>query len=211
MSLSSRHDDRVGYVVTYRNMYGRGEDELASNVLKELADKVPEHVIRITGKEYVWIYNVIGLKYFTNNTGELYGDMEVGQLITAPANWQSIEIGLANFSGRNNTQDVMLHIRKDINDNTDIRTMKVAADQIEDMEWHRFDFASLNNSDGEEYFISLTSPMAKPGDAITVLFSPVDILVGQMAWRHEALGERASNSQFRREGYDIAYRFTQSQ
>jgi 4-amino-4-deoxy-L-arabinose transferase-like glycosyltransferase len=211
MSLSSRHDDRVGYIVTYRNMHGRGEDELGSNVLKELADKVPEHVIKIAGQEYVWIYNVIGLKYFMNNTGELYGDMEVGQMINAPANWQSIEIGLANFSGRNNTQDIVLHLRKAIDDNTDIRTIRVAADQVEDMAWHRFDFASLNNSDGEEYFVSLTSPTAKPGDAITVLFSPVDILAGHMVWRHKALGEVSSINQYRREGFDIAYRFTQLQ
>lgn len=209
MSLSARHDDRVGYIVTYRNMYGRDEDDIASNVLKELADKVPEHVVRIAGQEYVWIYNVIGLKYFTSNTGELVGDMEVGQLITAPADWQRVEIGLANFSGRHNTQDVILHIRNNIDDKNDLRTIKVAGDKIEDMAWQRFDFEALHNKEGEEYFVSLTSPMAQPGDAITVLFSPVDILAGQMVWRNEALAEGESNDRFRRAGFDMAYKITQ--
>lgn len=209
MSLSSRHDDRVGYIVTYRNMYGRGEDDIATNVLKELADKIPEHVVRIAGEDYVWIYNVIGLKYFTSNTGELIGDMEVGQLITAPENWQSIEIGLANFSGRHNTQDVIIHIRQSIDDKNDLRTIKVAGDKIEDMAWQRFDFAALNNKGGEDYFVSLTSPTSQPGDAITVLFSPVDILSGQMVWRNEALADGESNDKFRREGFDMAYKINQ--
>ncbi len=208
MGLSSRHDDRVGYVVTYRNMYGRGGDNEAADILKEYEDQVPEHVIMIGGKEYAWIYNVIGLKYFLNNVGELYGDMEVGQIVKAPSNWSGVEIGLANFSGRQNNQELVLSIRKKINDNI-LRTVKVNASEIEDMAWHQFDFAALDNSQGEEFYLSLTSPKSHPGNAVTVLFSMIDLLEGQMVWRPRE-GQEGNTEKWLRENFDIAYRFSES-
>lgn len=209
MSLSSRDDDRVGYVITYRNMRGRGADDWATYVLAEFKDKVPEKIISIAGQEYAWIYNVIGLKYFANNVGELYGEMEVGQTVIAPANWRSIQLGLANFSGRLNTQEVVLHIREEAGLGREVRTVTVPASQIADREWHRFDFAPLGNGGGEEYYVALTSPSSTPGNAITVLFSDVDLLPGRMIWRRSALPEGKSNSEYSRDNFDVAYRMVE--
>jgi hypothetical protein len=56
LSLSSRNDARVDYVVTYRNMRGRPPDSGPSKVLEEFADEVPVVAIRVAGLEVAWIY-----------------------------------------------------------------------------------------------------------------------------------------------------------
>jgi hypothetical protein len=54
--LSLREDKKTAFVVLYRNMYGRGAGETATDVLREYRDKTPAHIIDIQGVFYVWIY-----------------------------------------------------------------------------------------------------------------------------------------------------------
>lgn len=56
LSLNSRNDTRVQYLVLYRNMGGRGPDTQASVVLKEVAGREPVYVVTIAGVPYVSIY-----------------------------------------------------------------------------------------------------------------------------------------------------------
>jgi len=206
MSLSSRHDDRVGYVVTYRNMGGRAPDDIATNVLDEFRGREPVHVIEIGGQEYVWIYETLGLHYFPKNTGELYGEQEVGQTIVAPESWDRIRIGMSNFSGRRNTEDVVLHIREGIDAKEDIRTVTINAGEVEDGQWQEFTFEPIEGRAGEEFYIALTSEASRPGDAVTVRFVDRDVLAGQMVWRRGSLPPGENNSKYRRDNFDVAYR-----
>ncbi|MFH1354147.1 MAG: glycosyltransferase family 39 protein [bacterium] len=206
MSLSSRDDERVGYVVTYRNMAGRAPDDIASNVLDEYQDKNPVHTIKIGGQEYVEIYEVMGLHYFPQHVGELAGDMEVGQeIMISENNWSAIEIGMANFSSRQNTKDVFLHVRDSVNATDDLRTVKINAAQIKDSTWHRFEFEPIADSAGKTFYVALTSPDSIKGDAVTVRFVSKNILPGQMLLRRQALKGGEMNSDFLRGG-DMAYR-----
>ena len=201
-SLSSRHDDRMSYVVTYRNMEGREQDDIASNVLDELVDRTPVHAIAIQGVPHVWIYQTDSLVLYDRNTGELIGDDIVGQSIpNSLTSLSAIDIGFATFSSRNNTQDVELRVVSEHDDEI-LRSAVVNARELADRSWHRFSFETLNLAEHSELRLEIASPTSQPGDAITVLFANADIAAGEMlsgaSGGAAALEVRASA--------DIAYR-----
>lgn len=196
LSLSSREDDRIGFVVLYRNMQGRGPDDIATNVLQEFQGRQPVHVVEIQGVPYVWIYDVRGLYYFPQHVGELFGQKTIGQLVPVNQdNWRAIEIGLATFSSRNNTQDVILHVRENIEATEDVRSVRASAQDIQDSSYHRFEFEPITDAAGKTFYVFLDSPTSQPGDAITVRFANDDVLPGEMVKDDQVLP-----------GRDIAYR-----
>ncbi len=196
LGLSSRGDDRVGYVVLYRNMFGRGADDAATNILDEFRDAKPAQVIYIGELPYVWIYDIRGLHYYPQHVGELYGETSVGQLLPiSENNWHSIEIGLATFSSRGNTQDVILHVRESVDSRQDTRAVRVNASEIQDSSYHQFEFEPISESAGKTYYVFFESPTSRAGDAVTVRFANQDILPGEMVKDGKVLP-----------GRDIAYR-----
>ncbi|MGH9857600.1 MAG: ArnT family glycosyltransferase, partial [Acidobacteriota bacterium] len=48
----------AAYVVLYRTMEGRAPERWETKVLQQFAGQSPEHVIRLNGEDYAWIYNV---------------------------------------------------------------------------------------------------------------------------------------------------------
>ncbi len=196
MSLSSRRDPRVGYVVLYRNMEGRARDTIASDVLDEFKNKEPVSIVDIMGKPYVWIYETLGTNYFPKRAHEIIGTDEVGQTIpAAPARWSSLELGMANYSGRANTHDVLLTVRERPGGLV-LRQVTTNARNIEDS-WHRFNFEPITDSEGKSYYVALTSPTSVPGNAVTVRYIDKDILPGDMYQNGDL-----------KQGWDIAYRLT---
>ncbi|MBI1833769.1 MAG: phospholipid carrier-dependent glycosyltransferase [Candidatus Andersenbacteria bacterium] len=177
MSLSSRDDHRVGYVVTYRNMLGRAGDTIASDVLDEFRNQVPAHTVYIQGMPYVWVYTVLGPYYFRQNVGELVTGVEVAQTVPISfTNWKQIDFGLATF-GRQNTAPLTLHIREEKN-GPDIRTVTISTENIPDQGWQPFEFAEIPNSAGKTYYVALTSEIGRPGNAVTVRYSSEDFMAG---------------------------------
>lgn len=210
MSLSSRDDHRVSFLVAYRNMGGRAPDDIASNVLDELKGKQPVHTIEIRGIPYVWIYeaNTLGLYY--RHVGEIINTVEVGQIIPiAIDNWNVIEIGMATYSDRNNMHDVRLEIYEHIDDEDPIRIATVNAADIENESWQAFEFEPIQNSSGRTYYVAVRSPSSVPGNAVTVRYVDADLAAGEMVFFREALKAGQTKSMFRRPG-DIAYRLPQA-
>lgn len=205
-SLSARDDARVAYVVLYKNMYGRSNEDDATGVLEEFRKRQPIYTVTIQGEPYAWIYDTIGVPYFPDNTGELTGDIEVGQTMTInQPNWNVVEIGLSNYSGRANTHDLILHIKESPTATRDIRTVTINASQVADSDWNRFIFDPIPDSQGKTYYISLTSPESVLGNAITVRYSKTDRKPGQMYWRRRALKPGETLQTFVQKG-DIAYK-----
>jgi len=205
MSLSSRGDSRVAYVVTYRNMYSREKDDIASNVLDEFRDREPVKTVYIGDDPYVWIYSTINPTHFTNHVGEITTDVEVGQVVPVDVNnWHRVDIGFATFSSRDNTKDVTLTIKSSPDSHEILRQTSVNAADIIDGEWHTFEFEPLAGSQGKSFYVAVTSRDSQAGDAVTVKYSEDDIAAGQMLLRRRALKEGEQNSSFMREG-DIAY------
>jgi hypothetical protein len=209
LSLSSREDDRVGYVLVYRNMYGRAPDDIASTVLDEFRGKEPVHVVSVLGQPYVWLYETLGLHYFRQHVGEVVGEVEVGQTVPISSDtFSAIEIGFATFSGRANTGDVVVHVRESATTTTDLRTVRVNARDIADESYHRFEFAPIPDAAGKTFFVSVTSPNSRPGNAVTVRFVDQDVLPGEMVLRREPLTAGQTAADFVRAG-DVAYRIPQ--
>jgi hypothetical protein len=195
-SLSAREDTRVGFVVLYRNMHGRSQDTIASDVLDEFRGQTPVYTVSIQGKPYVWIYDTLGVRYFIKHIGELVGGVTVGQTIpNAPDHWRAIEIGMATFSGRRNTEPVILHIREDAESTTDLRTVTVSATEIADQSWQRFEFEPITEAEGQTYYVLLESPTSTRGNAVTVRYLDKDLRPGDMYQRGQM-----------HPGWDIAYR-----
>lgn len=205
MSLSSREDHRVGYVVLYRNMGGRQRDSIASDVIDEFRGRAPEHVITIQGTPYAWIYNTLGPWYFRQNTGELLPGMEVGQLVPVSiGEFSRIDIALATY-GHLNEGTVTLHVRDRISSLHDIRSVTLPARRISDQEWQAFTFDPILNSKGKEYYVALTAEDSLEGKAITVRYTDQDVLPGQALIRRAVVQDGINNEQYLKEG-DIAWR-----
>lgn len=208
MSLSSRDDHRVGYVVIYRNMGGRAPDDIASNVLDEYKGRQPVHVVTIQGKPYVWIYTTLGPYYFRQHTGEILPGMEAGQVVPIDVEgWHALDIALADF-GRTNSSTLTLHIRESADSVADLRAVTIDSQTVKDQEWHRFSFEAIKESQGRTFYIALTSSDAAAGNAVTARYSKEDVMPGQAFIRRRALGQDEKNSGFLRDG-DIAYRIPQ--
>jgi 4-amino-4-deoxy-L-arabinose transferase-like glycosyltransferase len=206
-SLSSRNDRRVAYVVTYRNMGGRSKDSIADNVLDEFKGREPVKIIEIAGVPYVWIYQSDNLALYREHIGELAGGVEVGQTVPINFNnWQAIDIGLATFSGRVNTEPVILQIKDSPNSRDVLRTVVISASEIEDNVWHRFQFEALQDSADKVYYVSLTSPQSRPGNSVTVMFATSETMLGEMFLRRGDLPVGKEMIEFVREGADMDYR-----
>lgn len=205
-SLSSRNDPRVGYVVLYRNMLGRGQDEMATNVWDEYRERSPAHIISIGGVPYVWIFETFGVPYFPKNTGELLPGMEVGQTVMIERNgWDRVDVGLATFSGRAKDADIILHVRETIDASQDIRSVRKTASEIADSDWNTFSFEPIADSAGRTYYVALTTSQGKEGNTLTIRYTDDDIKPGQMLWRRRELRQGEKPISFLRPG-DIAYR-----
>ncbi len=205
MSLSSINDYRVGYVVTYRNMGGRAQDSQASDVLDEVKKLPLMHVVKIKGVPYVWIYETKNVGNYTKTVGEIVGGIEVGQTIMPTTNeLSSLEIGFATFSNRLNTRDVILSIYDSLESTEPLRIVTVNASKIVNNEWHRFEFAPIEDAAGHEYYFSITSPDSVPGNAVTVRYTDADVAPGNMVLMRRPLNE-GTRAKFIKTG-DTAYR-----
>lgn len=205
-SLSSRDDQRVGMVVLYRNMQGRGPDDEGTNLWDEYKNQKPWQVLSIHNKPYVYLYRIVRVRNFPKTTAELIGSSEVGQLLSIEDNnWSSIDIGLATYSSRANNQDVTVHIRSDATSSQDIRTITRNAKDILDSDWNTFAFEPITNSAEKTFFVSITSPTSTPGNAIAVRYSNEDIQPGQLFVLPRTEKNISNRQVFLRTG-DMAYR-----
>jgi len=206
VSLSSRDDYRVTYLVTYRNMGGRAQDTLASDVLDEFRQQEPVHTVKIRGIEYAWIYKLDNVGEYIKIAGELTSGVEHGQTMTIPVdNWSAVDIGFATYGDRLNTEDIIVSVKGDVGDTADLRTVTIPASDIADNKWHTVEFLPIPDSREKSYFVSITSPRAVAGNAVTTRYTDSDIQPGKLFIRRHARVAGENQEQFLREG-DLAIR-----
>lgn len=105
----------------------------------------------------------------TVNAGELTSGDLVGQTFQARNDKLSaVAVMFATYSGRNNTEPVVFHLRESIEDTSDLRTVVVEAAKLGDNQSYRFDFEPVPGSAGKIYFFYLDSPTSAPGNSVTV-------------------------------------------
>lgn len=217
MTLSSRDDPRVDYVVLYRNMYGRSPEHRASAVVAEFRNQEPVAVIRVLGVEMAWIYARDSVDRFPKHVGEIVRPgsaergtgnaptaQEVGQRFTAEQDGLTgVRLLFATFSSRKNRGEVLLHVRENPA-GADLRTVRIDISSLEDNGWRTIRFEPLPNSRGKTYSVTLTSPTGEPGNAVTVRYQPKDILPGNLIVLRQPLREGERRTAFALEG-DLAY------
>lgn len=216
LSLSSRHDPRVAYVVLYRNMRGRSPDSAASGILQEFSSREPVAVVRVLGVETAWIYFSDSVRLFPRHVGEIISEraaasfqsseavVEAGQFIhPTAAGLFGVRLVFATFSSRNNTAEVVIHLRENP-DGADIRTVRLNARALEDSQWRDIRFDPILDSSGKRYYLAVTSPTGHTGNAVTVKYQPKDILPGSRVLMRRPLKSGERREDFLREG-DLAY------
>ena len=111
--------------------------------------------------------------------GEIYGETKVGQTFYSYGSGLSgIKVLMANYHNRENTHDVIFHLREGPESIKDLRRVVVNASKILDNEYRSFEFDPIPDSKGKTYYFFIESPNSVPGNAITVLYAPGDIYGG---------------------------------
>ncbi len=106
---------------------------------------------------------------YTANSGEVAGDVLVGQTFTAGGNDLSgVSVMFATYSGRNNTEPVRFHLRSSVRDTQDIRSATAQPRDFGDNQFYRFEFAPVADSAGQQYFFFVEAPTATRGNAVAV-------------------------------------------
>jgi hypothetical protein len=117
---------------------------------------------------------------FGKHVGELTGPKAVGQTVRPEKDgWRSIELGFATFSSRNNTEDIIVHVRHSPEATEDLRTVRVNAKDIIDNEWETFTWEPISGSAGQDFYVLIESPTSVPGNAVTVRYTDIDVRPGQ--------------------------------
>lgn len=110
--------------------------------------------------------------YSTMNgdTGELVATHSVGQSFIARYNGLSaVSLWLGTY-GRPAQADLLLHLRR-APDGPDVTTVGIPASQIRgENPWQIFSFPPIENSEGQQFFVSMESPEARPGKALTLFW-----------------------------------------
>ncbi len=113
--------------------------------------------------------------------GEIVKDTRFTQTFTSDcAGLNEIELFLATYA-RTNTSSVGFRVR-DLRTQQRITEQVIPAEGIGNNQWHKFEFAPQADSQGKSYRITLFSPDAHPGNAITVWRSAKDRYAGGEAF-----------------------------
>jgi hypothetical protein len=106
-------------------------------------------------------------------TGEITGSMSFSQTFRATrANLAEIEVFLSNY-GQPNQAPLLLSVTDLTSGN--LRRSSVASPRtVADNRYHSFPFAAIPNSEGRTYVVTLTSPQAEPGHAVTAWLNEED-------------------------------------
>jgi hypothetical protein len=107
--------------------------------------------------------------------GEILGTRTVGQTFVASHDGLSrIDVQFATY-GRRNTHPVIFHLRSDPDATTDIVTIAIRAQDIQDNAYRSFRFPAIADSAAKRFYFFLESPDSRSGDAITLWHSPHDM------------------------------------
>jgi hypothetical protein len=113
---------------------------------------------------------------------EVKGEKTIGQTFVAPLpGLHRVDVMLFG-RGRQNTHDVIFHLRQGLDSTTDIVSITFNASAVKGREWYTFDFPPLPDSANKTYYFYFSSPESADGDAIAVGGIQVDLYPGGEAY-----------------------------
>ncbi len=121
--------------------------------------------------------------------GEIRGPITIGQTFTAPYNGlYRIDVLMATYA-RENTKDVIFHLRSDRESESDLFQININGREIEDDRFRSFRFSPIGDSEGKSYYFFFDSPESVPGDAVTVWGTTKDTYAEGQAFRNHRPGQ----------------------
>lgn len=121
--------------------------------------------------------------------GEIRGSITIGQTFTAPYDGLCrIDVLMATYA-RENTEDVIFHLRSNRESESDLVQININGREIEDTQFRSFTFNPIRDSEGKSYYFFFDSPESVPGDAVTVWGTKKDLYAGGRAFRNHRPGQ----------------------
>lgn len=170
VSITAHTQIRTGYVVLYRNMFGRPQDHYANDFIDEYYRKqTPVFVARVNGLDYAWVYR---RPAYVAVLGELLpGNVVIAELPVPAGMLEAVEVYLATYSGKADRGTLTFHLRA-APDGPGIRTGELPVRPEDDNTWIRFAFPQLSLETARTLIVSLEAQGTAPGNAPTVRYAP---------------------------------------
>lgn len=120
--------------------------------------------------------------------GEIHGSITVGQVFTAPhSGLYRLDVLMATYA-RENTHDVIFHLRSSPQAESDLVKITINAREVEDNRFRPFIFDPIRDSAEKNYYFFFDSPDSEPGDAITVWATIKDLYPEGRPFRNHQAG-----------------------
>ena len=139
--LNAHEQLRIGYVVLYRNMFGRPQGHPANDFLDEYFKKqTPVYTAFVNGLPYALVYR---RPAYTDLVGELVpGRTVVAELPSSEAPITGLEAFVVTYSGKADRGELVLRLRETFA-GPDLRVVRRALSADDDNRWVRFSFPPL--------------------------------------------------------------------
>lgn len=170
LHISQHEYPKVRYVVLYRNMLGRAEDHPATAFVNEyLGQREPVHVVRIAGKEYIWIFE---RPAFEQVVGELIPGRRVGQVLPVQqAEVAALDVLFANYQGVAKEGEVVVRLLNKRGGRELTRWTQPVA-ELGDNEWLTLTLPDgVRLDEGEAAYVEIFTQGSVGERAPTVLFT----------------------------------------
>lgn len=140
-TLGTHEQIRTGYVVLYRNMFGRPADHPANDFLDTYYRKrEPVFTAFVNGLPYAWVYEK---PVYDGVIGELLPDTTVAAEVPVSAGQvEGFELYLATYSGKANAGELVLRVRQSL-EGPDLRVSRYRVRPEDDNVWVQFPFLPL--------------------------------------------------------------------
>jgi len=166
LTISAYQENRIGYVVLYRNMFGRNPDHWANDFIDEYYKKrTPIFTAIVNGLEYAWVYRQ---PVVTTIVGEILPNQSlVLKKNMKTDNLSAISLAVATYSGKAKVGTMTVHVREQLN-GLDLRTASMPVVQLQDGGLTKFKFEPLPNISGKELYFIVTTEGTSPANAPTL-------------------------------------------
>ncbi|MDP3685411.1 MAG: phospholipid carrier-dependent glycosyltransferase, partial [bacterium] len=170
LPVNAREQLRVGYVVLYRNMFGRPANHPANDFIDEYyRQRTPVFTALVNGLPYAWVYQQ---PTYTEVLGELTEEsLVVAELPTFAGTFHGVEALVATYFGRADQGTLVLRLLR-AKDGTEIRVSRVPVRGAADNQWMRFPFEPLVVQDREAFVAVMTAEGTREGGAPTLRWAP---------------------------------------
>jgi hypothetical protein len=167
--INAHEQNRVQYVVLYRNMFGRAADHPANDFIDLYYKRqVPVFVAKVRDKEFAWVYEK---RVYEHIAGELTPGVIVGQEFMIKAvPLARVDVAVATYSGKAKSGRVVVELKTE-RDGGVVRSWEVPLEDVEDGKWLQLSLPERRVLPSENVFVTVHAEGTSAGDAPTVRVS----------------------------------------